>query len=174
MAGFLTNTFNENYLYPTAFKFTLARIPAVTYHCQSANIPGVSVGTMTANNPRSGRTLKIPSQNLQFEDLQITFLIDEEMRNWLELYSWIQALRVVENWGTMRPFTTDITTGTTEAQLDTGTVSVLSSANNVVKTFRFHNLFPTEVSAIVFNSAGQGAEVMTATAKFAFEFYTVE
>jgi hypothetical protein len=99
----------ENYLYPTAFKFTLTRIPGVIYNCQTANIPGVSVAEVTANNPRSGRTLKVPSQNLQFEDLQIKFLVDETMHNWLEIYSWLQALRVVDDWETVRPFVRNVT-----------------------------------------------------------------
>jgi hypothetical protein len=172
MANF--NAYSENYLYPTAFKFTLARIPSVTFHCQSANIPGLTIGVLTSNNPRAGRTLKIPSQNLQFEDLQITFLIDETMENWLEIYNWMQALRVVENWNTVRPFVTDITTGTTQSQLDTGTVSILNSANNVVKTFRFHNLFPSELSSVAFTANAQGTEVLVATVTFPFEYYTID
>lgn len=174
MANFLSNSHSENYLYPTSFKFTLARLPSVTFHCQSANIPGLSIGIVTSNNPRAGRTLKIPSQNLQFEDLQVTFLVDENMTNWLELYNWMQALRVVDDWNTVRPFTVDIKSGTTEAQLDTGTISILSSANNVVKVFRFHNIFPSELTAISLSASSAATEPITATATFAFEYYTVE
>jgi hypothetical protein len=174
MANFESSTNSENYLYPTAFKFTIARLPGVTYHCQSANIPGVTVNAMSANNPRSGRTLKIPSQNLQFGDLDISFLIDETMTNWIELYNWMQALRVVNDWETVRPFTPNIATGTLEAQLDTGTMVVLSSANNAVRTFRFNNMFPVELSSVSFNAAIEGAQTLTATAKFAFEFFTID
>ena len=163
----------ENYLYPTAFKFTLTRIPGVIYNCQTANIPGVSVAEVTANNPRSGRTLKVPSQNLQFEDLQIKFLVDETMHNWLEIYSWLQALRVVDDWETVRPFVRNVTRDS-EAQLDEGTMLVFSSANNVVRRFKFHNMFPKELSSLDFDSGTDNPEAMTATATFAFEYFTVE
>lgn len=164
---------SENYLYPTAFKLMLSRVPGVVYSCQTANIPGVSVAEVTANNPRSGRTLKIPSQNLQFEDLQIKFLVDETMTNWLEIYNWLQALRVVDDWETVKPFV-KIVTKDNEAQLGDGTLMVLSSANNIVRTFKFHNLFPKEISSLDFDSGTDNPEAMTATVTFAFEYFTVE
>jgi len=163
----------ENYLYPTAFKFNLTRIPGVIYTCQTANIPGVSVTEVVTNNPRSGRTLKVPSQNLQFEDLQIKFLVDETMHNWLEIYNWLQTLRVVDDWETVRPFVKNVTLDAA-SQLDEGTMFVFSSANNAVRKFKFHNMFPKELSSLDFDSGTDNPEAMTATATFAFEYFTVE
>lgn len=163
----------ENYLYPTSFKFTMTRIPGVIYNCQTANIPGVSVAEVTTNNPRSGRTLKIPSQNLQFEDLQIKFLVDETMHNWLEIYNWLQSLRVVNDWETVTPLVKDVR-NSPNGQLDDGTMFVYSSANNVVRRFKFHNMFPKELSSLDFDSGSDNPEAMTATATIAFEYFTVE
>jgi hypothetical protein len=163
----------ENYLFPTSFKLMMSRIPGVIYNCQTANIPGVSVTEVSTNNPRSGRTLKLPSQNLAFEDLQIKFLVDETMHNWLEIYNWLQALRVVDDWESVRPFAKNMIRES-GSQLDEGIMFVFSSANNVVRKFKFHNMFPKELSSLDFDSGTDNPEAMTATTTFAFEYFTVE
>ena len=160
----------ENYLYATSFKFVATRIPGVTYNCQSVNVPGVTVGEMTQNNPRSGRTLKIPSQNLAFDDLTLKFIIDETITNWLEIYNWMQALRVVDDWETVKPFNKL----NQESQISDAYMSVFNSANNLVRTFKYHNIFPKQLTAIEFDSGASGTEALSATVTFAFEYFTVE
>ena len=51
---------------------------------------------------------------------------------------------------------------------------VFSSANNVVRRFKFHNMFPKELSSLDFDSGTDNPEALTATATFAFEYFTVE
>jgi len=153
----------ENYLYPTSFQLSIARIPNTVYNCQTANVPGVTVAEIARNNPASGLTLKIPSQNLQFEDLQIKFLIDEQMLNWIEIYNWMQNLRVVADWGTVKPFLD---------QLSDAALVLYSSANNPIKTLRFHNMFPKELSSIEMDATVDNPQAMSATVTFAFEYFT--
>ena len=172
MTNFAENRHSENYLYPAAFKLTLSKIPGVVYFCQSVNIPTVTVSEITTNNPKSGRTLKIPSQNLQFGDLTVKFLIEESMNNWLEIYNWMQSLRVVDDWQTMRHFAARSTGN--DYQITDGALTVLTSANNPIKVFKLYNIFPKELSAVDFNSGTDGSEAISATAVFALEYFTVE
>jgi len=173
--NFKESSNTENYLYPTAFKFSASKIPGVTYHCQSANIPGVSIGMVPINSPKSGRTAKIPSQNLEYQDLSIKFLVDENMSNWLEIYNWVLSMRVVEDWSLVKNLsqrTAPIVAN--DVQLTDASMVVLTSSNNPVKIFQFHNMFPRELSSVEFNSGSDGREPLTATATFSFEYYTVE
>ena len=79
----------------------------------------------------------------------------------------------MDDWETVRPFVRNVTRDS-EAQLDEGTMFVFSSANNVVRKFKFHNMFPKELSSLDFDSGTDNPEAMTATATFAFEYFTVE
>jgi hypothetical protein len=164
MANFVNNQPTaENYLYPTSFQLSIARIPDTIYNCQTANVPGITVAEIAKNNPATGRTLKIPSQSLQFEDLQIKFLVDEHMSNWIEIYNWMQNLRVVADWATVQKF---------PDQLSDASLVLYSSANNPIKALRFHNMFPKELSSLEMDATVDNPEAITATVTFAFEFFT--
>ena len=78
-----------NPLLPTYFQFTIKRCPTVTYFCQTANLPGINATpveqpTRFTNIPHSPG---IP----EFEDLNVSFIVDENLNNWLEIYDWIRS-----------------------------------------------------------------------------------
>ena len=42
---------NTSLLSPVGFKFALSKFPEVTYFCQAANIPGISVSQVDIGTP---------------------------------------------------------------------------------------------------------------------------
>ena len=83
---------NISYLSPIGFRFVLSNFPEVNYFCQSANIPGISIGQIDLPTPTS--TGYMSGDEVSFEELTISFVIDENMKNWLSIYDWIIALGV--------------------------------------------------------------------------------
>ena len=61
-----------NPLQPTSFRFFLQKTPEVTYFCQSANIPGISVPPVIQSNVFSD--IKQPGDRVEFEDLTVEFI----------------------------------------------------------------------------------------------------
>jgi len=75
---------NLNYFIPTGFKFTIEKIPNVNFFCQSANLPGLSAGQAILTTPL--RDIPIAGDKVQYNELRVRFIIDEELKNWLEVY----------------------------------------------------------------------------------------
>ena len=81
---------NRNFLAPVGFKFTLKRSPAAAFFCNQANIPDITLGI--AEQPTYLRDIPIPGDKIQFGDLRITFLVDEDLTNFMEIQNWIRGL----------------------------------------------------------------------------------
>ena len=74
---------NRNFLAPVGFKFSLQRSPGVAFFCNQANIPDLNLGVAIQPNPL--RDIPTPGDKVQFEDLRLRFLVDEDMRT-LDLF----------------------------------------------------------------------------------------
>ena len=80
---------NLNLLSPVAFRFSLKDIPHVNFFCQSAQIPSVSLGEVPIQTPlapvyRAG--------DMTYDALVVGFVVDEELKNYLEIYNCIMVL----------------------------------------------------------------------------------
>ena len=159
---------NLSYLSPIGFKFQLAKFPEVNYFCQSATIPGVSLGQIDLPTPQA--TGYMSGDEVQFDELSISFIIDENMKNWLSIYDWIMALGAPhrEDYQKLKQLKTD-NTERTQAQL-----IVLSSSMNPQLTFYFEEVWPMNLSSVEFNTTGTDIDYVTASVSFRYDTYRVE
>ena len=81
---------NRNFLSPIGFKFTIDRMRGVEFFCQSASIPSISLGS--ADTGTRLNKIKNPGDELQYEDLFLRFLVDENMKNWYQVADWMREL----------------------------------------------------------------------------------
>ena len=86
---------NRNFLAPVGFKFNLKRSPGVAYFCNSANIPDLNLGV--ANQPNYLRDIPVPGDKIDFGDLNIRFLVDEDLTNYMEIQKWTSWIRISRN-----------------------------------------------------------------------------
>ena len=82
---------------PLGFKLILTKTPKVDFLCQSANIPQISMGT--AVQPSYLKDIAVPGDKVLYDDLNVRFLVDEKMENYLAIYKWITGLGYPENLG---------------------------------------------------------------------------
>ena len=86
---------NRNFLSPVGFKFSLKRAPGVAFFCNQANIPSMDLGI--AEQPTYLRNIPTPGDKIQFGDLTLRFLVDEDLVNYMELQRWIRGLGYPES-----------------------------------------------------------------------------
>ena len=81
---------NRNFLSPIGFLFSINKLRGVDYFCQSASIPSISMGAAVQGT----RLNKIPhpGDELNYEDLTIKFLVDENMKNWYQVHDWMREI----------------------------------------------------------------------------------
>ena len=81
---------NMNQLNVVSFETNFLRMPNINYFCQRVNIPGISLANTIQSTPFAN--IPIEGDVLEFEDLSLAFVVDEDMQNYLELYNWLHSL----------------------------------------------------------------------------------
>jgi len=167
---------NRNFLSPVGFKFSLKRAPAVAFFCNQANIPSIDLGI--AEQPTWLKNIDVPGDKIQFGDLTLRFLVDEDLVNYMELQRWIRGLGYPENMDEFRKLESEGVMPTNFGQAgddiySDGTLQILSS--NLVPSFQvvFSDLFPYTLSTITFDATDTDIEYFTADVSFKYTIYNL-
>ena len=155
----------NNKLTGNRFQFILTRCPTVTYFCQRAIIPSVSFGTSLQSNS-TGVTLKRPGTSFVYEDLQIGFVVDENMKNWLEIYDWMLDIGV--------NYKKEYDILTEKQKTCSAYLMVLNSKYEPIIAFKYKNVYPTYLGGVDFNSALTDAESSIVTSTFSYTHFEYE
>ena len=159
---------NINFLSPIGFKFQLNNFPEVNYFCQSATLPGISISAIDVPTPL--KTIAMAGDEVNFEELSIKFIVDENMKNWLSIYDWIIGLGFPTEEGQAKyKKLSEDSELTTDA-----TLTVLTSNMNPQINFVFRECFPLSLTSIAFDSGGTDIDYVTADVTFRYDVYTVE
>ena len=167
---------NRNFLSPLGFKFSLKRSPGVAYFCNEANIPDMSLSV--AEQPTYLRDIPLPGDKIDFGDLSLRFLVDEDLTNYMEIQNWIRGLgypeRVSEYQDLEKKAYIKQTFGKKRQDIySDGTLQILS--NNLIPKFQviFDDLFPYSLSTITFDATDTDIEYFTAEVSFKYTLYTL-
>ena len=179
-----------DYASATQFKFQLSKLPKVEYFTTACNIPGISLTATVQPTPLAD--IPLPGDTLTFGDLEITFLVDENLENYREIHGWMygigfpksrtQFAALVE--ANKDRFPTD---GKDSKSTDAGkvkygaqalgpifsdaTLNVLTSKNNANIEVRFSDVFPTTLSGLNFDQQADDVTYLSATVNFKYKLY---
>ena len=163
---------NLNYLSNISFRLTMQDAQSLTWFCQAANVPGVSLEAIDIPTPYV--TIPYSGAKVNFEELSIRFIVDEHMKNWTEIYDRIIALGLAEGGENYRLLKAKSDLTQRGGTVSTLVLTVLTSAMNPQMEFHFYEAFPTSVTALDFDSANTDLEYFTATATFRYTNYEIK
>jgi len=163
---------NLNYLSNISFRLTIEDAPNITWFCQSANVPGVSIEGIDVPTPHA--TIPFAGNKVSFEELSVRFIVDEHLKNWTEIYDRIIALGLAEGGENYRLLKAKSDTTQRGGTVSTLVLTVLTSAMNPQMEFHFYEAFPTSISALDFDSAAGDLEYFTATVAFRYTNYEIK
>jgi len=162
----------------------------VEYFTTACNIPGISLGTTLQQTPLAD--IPLPGDTLTFSDLEITFLVDENLENYREIHGWMYGIgfpKARTQFAELVSANKDRfpTSGKDSNATDAGkvkygatplgpifsdaTLNVLSSKNNTVIEVRFADVFPTSLSGLSFNQQADDVNYLSATVTFKYKIY---
>jgi hypothetical protein len=169
----VTQPQNSNYLQQTKYLLTFPRVSATQYFCQKVNLPGVSLDPLEQNTPFVD--LYRPGNKISYDSFTATFIVDEDMRSWMEIHDWIKGLTFPENFAQYSnlKYLSDFTEAAPFQQYADGSLVILSALNNAKLTVNFADMFPVSISALDFDSTDEDTTTMTATATFKFSYYNI-
>ena len=179
-----------DYASPTQFKFTITKLPKVEYFCTAANIPGISIPSPTQPTPLAD--IPLPGDTISFDDLSVTFMVDENLENYREIHGWMYGIGFPisrTQFGALVDAGKDRfpTQGKDSLKTDPGkvkygakplgpifsdaTLNVLTSKNNANIEVRFSDVFPTALSGLDFNQQADDVNYLSATVSFKYKIF---
>lgn len=146
-----------NFLNPSSFVMSLdsQTYSGAEFTVQSASIPDVS--SEGALLPFKSVNTAMAPDKIVYGPLELSYLIDEDLINYKEIYDWIKTN--IETNRTPTNHTRDLT------------LTIMNSSNNVTKQIRFIDAFPTSLSSLPFEITSTDAEYLTAVVSFDYSYY---
>lgn len=149
---------NLNILNTVNYKMVFDRIPDVNYFTKSLGLPSVSTDSPVIPTAKKN-TIFLPGSQIVFDPFVLSFILDEDMETYKELYNWM-----IDAISTDKP--TDIW-----SQM---TVHILSGNMNSNIKIKFVNIFPVDLDGIEFDSGDDDSSPIIVGATFNYSYYYFE
>ena len=172
---------NLSYLAPTQFELLIKKLPNTKYFSTGVNVPSVSVAEV--QQPTNlGRNVLIPGDKINFGEITVTFIVDENMENWTELYQWMSQITSSTDPEKYRSLVgaarrADLPydgSGDPDAVYSDMTIVVTTAANNPNRYVRIQDAFPTSLGEITMDTTvAGGLSYVTCTASFQFTTFEI-
>ena len=178
-----------DYSSPTQFRFLINQLPKVQYFTTEANIPGITLGEGTFATPL--KDLPLLGDKLTYDDLTITFIVDENLENYIEMHTWLTGIGFPKDRSQFKDFrstTSNMSTKTRGESNDIGdvrattpelamfsdaTMTILTNKNNPVVECRFADVFPISLSSLDYSQNQTDVEYLTASVTFKYKIYEI-
>ena len=126
---------NRNFLSPVGFLLDLEIFDGVDFFCQSASIPEIAMPFAEVQTPYRNVPI-VSSGGVSYGDLNVRFIIDEDLKNYLVIHNWIKEYGLAEK-------RADSADAYSNARLQ-----IMTSHNNVNHIVEFRNMFPVEACLV--------------------------
>jgi len=148
---------NTNFLTNNKFVFILNRCPMMVYYCQRVNIPSVTTGISNQSVPLAVQVQR-PGTSVNLEDLQVGFAVDEDMKNWLEIYDWITSITMYSSFSELKEY----------QKTSDAAIIVLNSSYTPIIRFKYYDVFPNFLSGFDFDSTIPDTSNILANVSFSY------
>ena len=177
-----------DYASPTQFKFGIHQLPKVEFFTVAVNVPAINIGITYYPTPL--KDIPMMGDKVTYDNLTISFIVDEYLENYLSLHEWITGIGFPKDRKQFSDFrtasasmpgqktkqTTDLKTGQATSVLSMfsdATLTILSNKNNPIIQILFQDMFPVSLSGLEYNQDATDVEYMKAEAEFAYNLYEI-
>ena len=180
-----------DYASPTQFRFGIHQLPKVEFFTVGCNLPAINLGD--AIFPTPFKDIPVMGDKLTYDNLSVTFIVDEYLENYMSIHEWMTAIGFPKNRKQFSDFRAN-TSNTPQLRLGKGFTDAtrkdrptpvnalfadaylihLSNKNNPVAQVNFHNLYPVALGALDYTQAATDVEYLTTTVDFAYQIYEIE
>ena len=169
---------NRNYLSPVGFKFVITKAPKADFFSNSANIPGINLGF--AEQPTYLKNIPVAGDKLVYDDFNLTFFVDENLVNYMEVHNWLKGLGFPESIQQFidlkrgDEYTPEVGAKSALNEYSDATLIIYNSNFNEISKVHFKDVFPVSLSTIEFDATAGDINYVVATATFKYSIYNIE
>ena len=155
-----TSTLNDALSYANGVSFKLAidklKFPNVEYTIQTVALPDLSITGAPFNTPQ--RNITMAPDKVDYGTFELTFLVDEYLKNYQEIHDWMLGLVTVAEKSSENKFR-DLT------------LQILTSHNNVAREITFVNAYPINLSSLPFDTTITDTNYLVASVSFNYSYF---
>lgn len=158
---------NVSLLQPTKYTFMIPEMPNLVYFVQNINLPGVSTPEVPVETPFSATYRH--GDKLVYEPLNITFLVDEDLRTWEETLNWLVSLTFPKDYRQYGHIK-----GKDHKLYYDAIFTINTNANVPNLRIKFFDCFPITLSELQFSTTDSADNNMVADVSFRYDRFEIE
>jgi|TARA_R110002072_G_scaffold171398_1_gene325082 hypothetical protein len=173
---------NINFLSPLGFNFFIKKLPNTNYFVQSVNIPSIQLGDASIQTPFS--RIPLIGDHMEFGDVQLSFKVDEDLTNYVELFNWITQLGFPESFEQSKfIYEQGASAGTVgsgpnldfngEGQYSDAVLTILNSAMKPNLEVQFEDAYPDSLSDVQFTTTAGSVDYLECTVTFKYRLFRI-
>ena len=112
-----------------------------------------------------------------FGDLNLRFLVNEDMDNYFEIYKWLKGLTNPKVQSDFAKYIATVDEKGRDSQymktMSDARLLVLNSNYNSIATVNFYNIFPTSLTTLEFDASATDINYFTAEVNFRYTIYEI-
>lgn len=158
---------NINPLSSNGFNFSIQKLPEVSFFCQEANLPSITLQEVTVATPLA--YIQEPGEMVNYGQLNIQFLIDENMSNYKAVHNWLIGLgfpKDNQQYQDLLNADTSPIKSTEQKVFSDASLQILGSNLQPSQTVRFIDIFPTSLETLTFQSTATDVQYLVGSATF--------
>lgn len=157
----ITNSKNvSNYLSSNRATLTFAKIQGLNLTAQEITLPNIELQSPIQSTPFIQKPL--PGETLSFGNLDVTFIVNEDLSNWHEIYKWMRALASPTDKSECKNI---------DFVYSDAFLTFFSSHNNPIFRVHFIDVIPISLGMIEFSEQDTETIRKVASASFKYERY---
>ena len=169
-----------NTLYGNHYRFSIERLPDLTFFVQSVSSPSVSGSAQTQETPFT--FAHHPTSRLNYGDISVTYLVDASFKTYFSLYYWMKGYGFPHDFDEVKRFRAKQLSNRrvapraapVELEKTTASISILTpDTASIVAKIDIEEVFPVQLSGLDFTSTNVDSPVLTTTATFSCSTFDV-
>ena len=156
----LTDVDNVDILKNDAFRVEILSLPDVVLFSQTVDLPGVILGEALRPNPNIDYV--VPGEKVDFENLLVSFMVDEQLTNYLQVFEWMRQLGFPQH--------TDQFKNKSYSEISDIKIELLTNKMNYNTEVTFVGCFPISLSAVPLTYLDIEPTHPTATVEFQYQY----
>jgi|TARA_R110001583_G_scaffold5079_5_gene28044 hypothetical protein len=164
---------NVNFLSPLGFNFAIKKLPNTNYFVQAVNVPSVQMGDAIMPTP----FVNIPTigDRISYAEFQVSFKVDEDLRNYIELYDWMVQLGFPEDFSQAKNIyeKQNNVDFMAEGPYSDATITILNSAMRPNLEVLFEDAYPISLSDLQFSATSPSVDYIECQVTFRYKLFRI-
>ena len=172
---------NRNFLSPIGFRFLITRLRGVDFFCNQVTLPSLGMNAPTQFTGLN--KIPQPGDELEYGDLVIRFLVDENMKNYYQVHDWMREITTPKRAKEFRFDRTSLKSKNAPPEdrsmpdnqwRSDCSLLILSSNYNTVSEIMFRDAFPVNLTTLTFDATQADVQYLTAEVTMKYTYFDYE